>query len=246
MQSSAGPRSGFDHVYAAKVWGAMGGGSGPGSSLMATKGLSALLTHFVMAYQISSLLDSSCGSMEWMPGTLEAIDEVRAIDGLFGQPAKPPLNYTGADVVGALITQHQKRFAKFESWKFIHADMTADDYPNHIAAHDVVLARDVFFHLTSDKVLAALRNFQRTGSRWLLATHSPYHVQNNSDVATSRPDGLGLNEGGVRKLNLYFPPYNLPKAKWEFTEADRTPRGTKKKADKRLSLWRLEELNLPS
>ena len=191
-----------------------------------------------MVYNISSFLDAACGAMEWMPETIDIIDDIRAIEGLSGRPALPPLAYTGADIVGALITRHKKEYAQRPQWKFVHADMTAPGWAELVGGHDVVMTRDVFFHLTSDKVIAALRNVQRSGSRWLLATHTPSTVRNNSDEATSRPRGMSLNFGGVRGLNLNLPPYNLPAAKWEFKELNN--RG-KRGGDKRLGLWQVDQ-----
>ena len=240
---SAGPKSAFDHVYAAHVWGLAGGGSGPGSSLASTRAISALLVHFVMAYNINTFLDAACGAMEWMPGTLDSIDDIRTVNGLAGRTALPPLNYTGADIVGALIARHRQSFGLRPHWKFVHADMTAPSWPTQVGgAHDVVMARDVFFHMSSDKVIEALRNIQRTGSRWLLATHTPFSVKNNSDLPTSSPRGMGLNQGGVRGLNLNLPPYNLPPPKWEFTELNN--HGARAKNSKQLGLWLLDELTI--
>ena len=246
MPERAGPISGFDRVYAEKIWGKSGGGSGPGSSERSTRGLSGLLVYFIMSQGIDSFLDAACGSMEWMPVTLEVIDSLRKVDGLANRRASPPLNYTGTDIVGSLIERHEKTLRPgHPQWRFIHADMTDPGYPELVGAHDLVMARDVFFHLSSDKVLAALRNLKRTGSRWLLVTHTPHHTKENSDVPTSKPHGMELNEGGVRGLNLHNAPYNLPKSEWDFTEHDFTDRGARHGRGKRISLWRLDTLPIP-
>ena len=240
------PSSGFDRVYAEKVWGKSGGGSGPGSSQLSTRRLSTALAVFVVSHGIDTFLDAACGAMEWMPVTLEVIDELREVNGLAKRPASPPLNYTGTDIVGALIERHEKTLRPgHPHWRFIHADMTDPGYPELVGAHDLVMARDVFFHLSSDKVLAALRNLKRTGSRWLLATHTPHLVQKNSDLPTSKPFGKELNEGGVRGLNLHTAPYNLPKSEWDITEHDYTDSGRRIRRTKKLSLWRLDMLSLP-
>ena len=199
-----------------------------------------------MSHGIDTFLDAACGAMEWMPVTLEVIDELREVNGLAKRPASPPLNYTGTDIVGALIERHEKTLRPgHPHWRFIHADMTDPGYPELVGAHDLVMARDVFFHLSSDKVLAALRNLKRTGSRWLLATHTPHLVQKNSDLPTSKPFGKELNEGGVRGLNLHTAPYNLPKSEWDITEHDYTDSGRRIRRTKKLSLWRLDMLSLP-
>ena len=94
-QRSVAITSGFDTVYEHDLWadGGEGGGSGPGSSINATRTVSALLVHLILAYQVNSLLDAPCGAMVWMPGVLEAADSLRAVPGLVGrdQSTPPPL-----------------------------------------------------------------------------------------------------------------------------------------------------------
>ena len=64
---------------------------------------------------------------------------------------------------------------------------------------DVVLCREVLFHLSFRDGLAALANIRAAG-RWLLAT-SDTAIWFNSDVAT----------GDFRRINLERAPYRLPR-----------------------------------
>lgn len=93
-----------------KMWGAganNGDGSGLGSSVPYTAKIRAALPALIKKYKINSMLDSSCGSMHWMPLVLR---EVKAQNKEF--------RFMGTDVVCSLIDRHLKTFKKETDWKF--------------------------------------------------------------------------------------------------------------------------------
>ena len=100
--------------------------------------------------------------------------------------------------------------------------------------------------MPTDLVMAALRNFRRTGSRWLMATHNPTIITRSNEEATIHaPSGLRFGEGGYRHLNLRLPPYNLPPPKWEFPDLQtRDPRYSPRDHGNRMAMWRLDELSI--
>jgi hypothetical protein len=63
------------HHSAKKIWSTEAGGSGPGSSLQSTANLMAALTGLIKKYGINSMLNSSCGSMHWMPLVLKEVQQ---------------------------------------------------------------------------------------------------------------------------------------------------------------------------
>ena len=65
----------FAKVYETQLWGKDGGGSGYGSSLAATASLRASLVDLIARYKVQTFLDSSCGSMHWMPLVARAAHE---------------------------------------------------------------------------------------------------------------------------------------------------------------------------
>ena len=147
---------------------------------------------------------------------------------------------------GALIKKHRAAFAKEAPfWRFVHANMS-DASIVELGAYDLIIAREVFFHVPESFVLAALRNFQRTGSRWLMATHNPTFVKTSNNDSAVRPvHGYVLGEGGVRHLNLRLPPYNLPAPRLELTELVVRGRGyAPKDTGNRMAMWKLEELRV--
>ena len=259
-QRSVAITSGFDTVYEHDLWadGGEGGGSGPGSSINATRTVSALLVHLILAYQVNSLLDAPCGAMVWMPGVLEAADSLRAVPGLVGrdQSTPPPLRYTGVDIVGHVVASAASTHVAHSNWRFVHADVT--DPQLDLAPHDLVLCRDLFFHLSNGKIQSALRNFKQSGSTWLLATHNAHALGPNGDHAAWNARGStvnargetvvlppgwkgGLDEGGYRPVNLRLPPFSLPAPDWEWVEWHHPH---SRDWDKVLSMWRLSELTI--
>jgi hypothetical protein len=95
---------------------------------------------------------------------------------------------------------------------------------------DVILCRDCLVHFAFDDVRAALRNFARSGAGWLLTTTFVDRQRENVDIET----------GGWRPLNLELPPFNFPAPERVIDERCLHSGGIY--VDKRLALWRLEEL----
>lgn len=90
-----------------KIWSTAGGGSGLGSSLDYTANIRKQLTDVLTRYKISSMLDSSCGSMHWMPLVLKEHEQ-----------KTPGFKFMGTDVVCSLIEKHKVTFANQTNWQF--------------------------------------------------------------------------------------------------------------------------------
>ena len=152
--------------------------SGPGSEWPHTEKLRRELPRLFQRHAIKTLLDAPCGDLNWMRDVLH----------------RCALDYIGADIVPELIRAHTERFWT-ERVRFIEADITRDALP----AADAILCRDCLVHLSNDLALGALKNFQRTGTRLLLATHYPA-TRANIDIVP----------GLWRAMNLQLPPFTLP------------------------------------
>ena len=145
--------------------------------------------------------------------------------GDFGWLSTVPLDldYTGGDIVAALVASNEERFGGPGSRRrFLRLDLTADPLPRA----DVVLCRDCLVHLKNRQVVSALRNFRRSGSTYLLAT----------TFGDSRPNVDGPL-GGWRPAHLEGPPFGLGEPLRRISEAESVedPRFS----DKCLGLWRL-------
>jgi hypothetical protein len=90
-----------------KEWGPGGGGSGDGSDQAYTANVRQQILNIIRRYNISSMLDSSCGSMHWMPLVLEEAEK-----------SQPGFRFVGTDVVCMLIDQHKQTFVNHTNWDF--------------------------------------------------------------------------------------------------------------------------------
>ena len=155
--------------------------SGDGSTLDYTYNLRHELAKFVRAFRVVSMFDAPCGDFNWM----------RAVELPHGFP------YTGGDIVGALVEANHARYAA-PGREFRRFDVTADAFPDA----DLWLCRDCLFHLPSTAILSALRGFARSRIGYVMTTtHLNVSNFDNSEVAA----------GGFRLLDLYKPPYSLPR-----------------------------------
>ena len=102
-------------------------------------------------------------------------------------------SYIGGDIVATLIDRLSCEHSDGKT-SFVQLDITRDPLP----AADVFFCRDCFIHLTNDQVLDALRNAARSECRYLMTNTFP---------------SIGVNErshtGGLRRLDLRKPPFNL-------------------------------------
>lgn len=94
------------------------------------------------------MLDAGCGDFHWFR-TLEI----------------PLDRYVGVEVVEELAAANQERYGT-DQRRFVSLDVTRDDLPRV----DLILCRDCLVHLKNRHVRAALQNFRRSGSSYLLAT----------------------------------------------------------------------------
>jgi hypothetical protein len=125
----------FSGFYARDAW---NGGSGPGSAREFCEPLVSFLRGLVIDEGIGSICDIGCGDLQWMP-------DVAGI---------PGMEYTGIDVVPAVIAANRERFR----WgRFIRADLTRDLdwYPRA----DLYWMKDVLQHWPDEIVVDWLDRF---------------------------------------------------------------------------------------
>jgi len=195
----------FTGIYEKRYWGAAGSASGGGSSLESTRVVREVLPRMFRERTISSLLDIPCGDFHWMASV--------ALDGI---------DYTGGDIVAALIAENKKRDGR-DGVRFMHLDAINDPLPRA----DLVLCRDCLVHLPLADVTKALRNIARSGSKRLLTTTFPSRTENKEIAA-----------GKWRPLNLQAGPFHLPEPDELINEQCGDADGAY--ADKSLGLWRCE------
>jgi SAM-dependent methyltransferase len=207
--SANAQRSTFTAIFQANAWGNTESVSGPGSTLSRGADFQQDLMDLLSGRNIRSVLDAPCGDFNWMRNVLERRD----------------LIYTGVDIVEALIARNSS-LHRTANRRFLCTDMTRADLP----AADLIICRDGLVHLSFTDARAAIRNFRRSGSRFVLATTFVDRSQ-NSDVPT----------GGWRVLNLARAPFHFPAPLALIDERCTHSAGIYR--DKRLGLWELASLD---
>jgi hypothetical protein len=146
-------RDRFNWIYAVGEWKG-GGGSGDGSTLNATKVIRAALPGLFKKHGIKSFMDTSCGSMYWMPTLLEDVEKTI-----------PGFKFHGTDVVCNLTNTHAKRWRKTKpNWKFSCVDYTNEPLPT---GYDAIWSRDSLQHLPLHAVWQFLNNARASGAKFL-------------------------------------------------------------------------------
>ena len=144
------------------------------------------LPGLVMKYDVRSFFDAACGSFVWMCEGLKDIQKLR-----------PDLDFHASDIVPHVIEANVK---KFPDVSFSVHDMVHDPLPR---SYDVIMARDVFFHLTYSNIMCAVKRFQDSGSRYLLTTTClAQSFPGLSNVDMSRA-------GGWRRIFLQESPFKF-------------------------------------
>jgi len=200
-------QSTFAPFYTENRWGDPESASGPGSSLERTIKLRNELPILLDEIGVRTLLDAPCGDFNWMKHT--------------------PLNveqYIGVDVIPEIITRNQSLYAN-ERTRFVFLDLTRDELP----CVDVILCRDCFIHFSNHHIAAAIKNFKRSRSTYLLTNTYPAWRRNKN-----------IQTGDFRYLNLLLPPFNFPPPLRQIDE--KFPEEQAQYFGKTLALWKLDDL----
>jgi len=168
----------FTHIYETNKWKNDESRSGIGSTAENTRNLRQELPQLIQNYVFETLLDAPCGDFNWF----------RIVE----RPAG--LKYIGGEIVKGLVDNLEQTYGDTQT-SFVHLDITRDPLP----AADVWMCRDCLFHLSSDDIFAAMRNF--------LTSEIPYLLTSTHNNCT---ENIEIPTGHFRLLNLEIPPYNFP------------------------------------
>jgi len=200
----------FSRMYERNSWANPESVSGDGSDLTQTRIVRTELVKLVRSLGIRTMLDAPSGDYYWMH-TVEL--KLR--------------RYVGADIVPDMIRANQERYGS-QSVSFETLDVTRDPLPEV----DLVLCRDCLVHLPLQPALDALRNFKRSGSKYLLTTTYPGRPKTNKQLIIT---------GNWRPLDLTLPPFSLPAPIRLINEGCTEADDFKEKS---LGLWELAQVPL--
>ena len=197
----------FTRIYETNYWGDSTSASGQGSNLEQTIALRTVLPRLLETLGVRSLLDVPCGDYNWIRHADLNLDR-----------------YIGGDIVHRLVDTLQSEYGG-PGREFLQLDMVRDRLPRA----DAILCRDCLVHFSFRQIAVTIRNFQRSGARYLLATTFPGR-EANEDIAT----------GDWRTLNMCAPPLNWPEPVAVLNEGC-TQSGSLF-ADKSIGVWNLASL----
>jgi hypothetical protein len=196
----------FARVYERKLFGKSESVSGPGSDLSATEIIRIEIPKLLSSLGIKSVSDVPCGDLFW-----------------FSNLNLKNTEYLGFDIVPKLIFNLKTRYPEH---KFQVFDATVSILPRT----DLIICRDLLVHLTTEQALRVIKNFTKSGSKFLLTTTFPETGMNQELVVPK----VGV---GWRPLNLAIAPFNLGTPKTIINEGSLEGRGKYK--DKSLALWQI-------
>ena len=200
-------QSTFTPFYTENRWGDAESVSGPGSNLERTNKLRCELPALLEEIGARTLLDAPCGDYNWIKETELGVGE-----------------YIGVDIIPELIERNQRLYRDMRT-RFSCLDLTRDTLPRV----DVILCRDCLIHFSYRHIAAALKNFKRSRSTYLLTNTYPAWRENQN-----------IRTGDFRHINLLLPPFNFPPPLKEIDE-----KFAEEQAQffgKTLGLWRLADL----
>lgn len=179
IRSSGSLEDRFTQIYQQGIWFAnKESHSGRGSTLEATTSLRRDLPALVKELGVQRIVDAGCGDFNWMKEIVPQFD----------------CEYVGGDVVRDLIEENQRKYGS-DRVRFQHLDIVNGVVPES----DLVMCREVLFHLSFSDIRKALQNFIDSGARFVLVTTNPTVIKNKD-----------ISSGDVRELNFELAPFGLP------------------------------------
>lgn len=205
----------FSYIYDSRHWGSdQESASGPGSSLASTVTIRTFLPSILRAIGARRMIDAGCGDCRWMS---ELIDELINECNLE--------LYLGVDIAEGVIKANQEKYAR-ENVVFMNLDIAEDPLLNV----DVIMCRDVLAHLSYEDIHRVLRNFKKSGAKYLLA----------SSFSAMRENSLEMISGNFRSVNLRIAPFNFPEPIISILEMSSEKKMVQ--YGKHICLWRISDL----
>ena len=199
----------FDKIYQrtgqnVTLWDSEKPPSGVGSSLAFTRETRTLLKTLIHLHDIRSIFDVPCGDFVYMKETLDSVEDL----GLHR------VYYLGGDISKYVVDAVSRQRSVLPFRRFIVFDLLQHAFP----PADMVVIRDVMFHLPMNDGATAIRKVIDSGCRFLVTT-SFRHVGDNDVAFRSYAHNRGFHSFYTPDLSLS--PFSLgPPLLWVAEEAD--------------------------
>lgn len=224
--------------------------AGPGSSIAYTEPIREWLGRVIAEREIQTMADLSCSEMLWQPlipgwGGLQAFSGYDIVPEVVNRARVRAMEAVGFDMVdqgGSLRSVHgavrgvRRRSVEGRhgpALSFAVADLASAVEP--LGKFDLVLVRDTLMHLPLTDALRTLERIDASGSKWLVTTTFDTGEQNRRNEF--------IAPGDWQPINLEIPPFEIGQPESWVNEG--TP-GVDFFGIKRLALWRLPVLRMPS
>ena len=201
------------------------GPSGPGSSLETTKPLREMLNSIFhnRSMSVRTFADIPCGDWLWM-------QEVN----LSG------VQYLGGDISEETIKRNNRCFRR-PNVEFVYFDLTCMVPP----AVDLILVRDILFHLKPEVAIDILGRLVRSGIKYIASTTYPKTGRPNSnwrigayqETLKDRPN----SQIGYYSIRLNDSPFNFPEPLMQVEEDASLP--GHKLVRRLVGVWELHDLD---
>lgn len=156
--------------------------SGPGSSKYQARDAIDFLQDSISKYGFKKIIDLGCGDWNWM----EDVD-------LHGA------EYLGIDCDDDMIQQNSTKYGS-DKVKFQVGDIFSIDIPDA----DLVICRDVLFHVRQELALSLINKLKKIDDLFLLSTS---FNQQDTNVGIQRY--CDIEDWGYYQINLLQDPFNL-------------------------------------
>jgi len=151
---------------------------GKGSTVEITEPIRKFIEKSIVDYNIKSISDAACGDYSWMS----------------------LVNKHGSSYVGYDINDQMINELKYKDVSFKVFDITKTILPKT----DLIICKDCLIHLTTEDGVKILRNFKKSGSKYLMTTTFD-SIKKNSEL-----DRMSYSKQyGFRRINVKIAPYNL-------------------------------------
>lgn len=190
----------FEAIYRRNGWNNVFSKSGPGSMVSETTRIRQLLPQILQMTNSKVIFDGGCGDLHWfrhvkLPASVHYIgcdiarSQIQGLRQWFGPQASfdPEAGFTNSSAHSALEDKG-KPIYRPELTLFV-CDLGALDLRGVVP--DLVILRDVLFHIKPEETRLALSSFAKIGAKWLLTTM--FYLSDNDRLCEDYGDFCIIN-----------------------------------------------------